>query len=291
MADRELSVCRGVACAEARAAEALADDCARRSDLGQRAVLHQLDVGGHASRIDAHFEFAVAAAPAAQDIRDRAYIVKCSAGAARNQTLIHPDFAAANLAHQIKPRAGNLRVGFFLTFMQNIRRVCLQLGDGIGIARVHRQGDGTFNRGKIDINAAVVIGDLCRLEFLIGFRTVVNRQIILRVLVGYPDGGPAGRFGGHHVDAVAVFNRQISDTRADEFHDLILDIALGVDRADDGERDILRADAVLRLSGQINGDHARTGDVIGAPDELLGELAAAFADGKRAQRAIAGMAV
>ena len=291
VADGELAVGRGVAGTEARAAEALADDRACGSDVGQRAVLHQLDICRHAARIDAHLELAVAAAVAAQNIRNCADVVKRAAGAARDQTLIDPDFAAANLAHQVELRAGDLRVGLLLALVQDIRRIGFQLGDGVGVAGVHRQGDGAFHGGEIDIYASIVIRHIGRLERPERFRTAVDGQIILRVLVGFPDGGPAGRFGRHDVDAVAVFNRQVRYAGADELHDLVLHIALSVDRADDGERHILRADAVARLAGQVDGDHARTRYVVGAAHQLFGQLAAALADGQRAQRAVTGVAV
>ena len=291
MADGKLAVGRGVARAEARAAEALADDRARGGDIRQRAVLHQLDVRRHAARIDAHLKFTVSAAMAAQDIRNRAHVVERAAGAARDQSLIDPDFAAADFAHQVELRAGDLRVGLLLTLVQDVRRVRLQFGNGVGVAGVHRQGDGAFHRGEIDVHAAVVIRDLGGLQRLERLRPAVDGQVILRVLVGLPDGGPAGRFRRHHVDAVAVFNRQIRHARPDKLHDLVLHIALGVNRADDGERHVLRADAVPRLAGQVDGDHARARHVVGAADKLLGQLAAALADRQRAQRAVTGVAV
>ncbi len=75
--------------------------------------------------------------------------------------------------------------------------------------------------------------------------------------------------------------------RPDKLHDLVLHIALSVDRADDGERHILRADAVAACRS------GRWRPRPGAPrrrwaDKLLGQLAAALADRQRAQRAVAG---
>ena len=110
----------------------------------------------------------------------------------------------------------------------------------------------------------------------------MDGQIILRVLVG-------SQMEDQQVVSVvmtsmpvAVFNRQVRYAGADELHDLVLHIAFSVDRADDGERHILRADAVARLAGQVDGDHARTRHVVGAAHQLLGQLAAALADGQRA---------
>ena len=156
---------------------------------------------------------------------------------------------------------------------------------------MHRKRDRALDRGEIDVDAAVIVGDIRRIHLLIGFRTAVNCEILFRLLIGDPDGGPAGGLGRHDVDAVSVLDRQACDARADEFHDFILDIAVRIDRADDGERDVLRADTRLRSAGEVDRDNARAGNVVGASDQLLGELAAAFADRQRAESAVAGVAV
>ena len=113
----------------------------------------------------------------------------------------------------------------------------------------------------------------------------------LRLPVGAPDGAQAGGLGGHNVHAVAVIGRHGGYARSHEFHDLVLDIAVFEDRADDGQGDVLRADKGLRLSGEIHRDHARIGHVVRVPQQLLYQLAAAFADGHGAQRAVARMRV
>ena len=156
---------------------------------------------------------------------------------------------------------------------------------------MHRQGDGALHRGKIHVHAPVVVGHLRGLELLVCLGAAVNGQVVLRRLVRHPDGGPARRLGGHHVDAVAVLDGQARDARAHKLHHLVLDIALGVHRADDRERHVLRTHARLRLARQVDGHNARTRHVIGAAHQLLGQLAAAFAHRQRAQRAIARVAV
>ena len=113
----------------------------------------------------------------------------------------------------------------------------------------------------------------------------------LRLPVGAPDGAQAGGLGGHDIHAVAVIGRHGRHARSHEFHDLVLDIAVFEDRADDGKGDVLRADKGLRFSGEIHRDHARIGHVIGVAQQLLHQLAAAFADGHGAQRAVARMRV
>ena len=139
--------------------------------------------------------------------------------------------------------------------------------------------------------AAVVPGHVGGLEFLVVLRTAVDGQIFLGLVIGDPDGGPAGGLGGHNVDGVAVFHGQTGDAGADEFHDLVLDVAVLIDSADNAQGDVVGADAGLGSAGQINRDHAGALEVVGSADKLLGQLAAAFADGQGADGAVTGVGV
>ena len=116
-------------------------------------------------------------------------------------------------------------------------------------------------------------------------------EVLFRNIVCLPDGGPAGCLGGHDVDAVAVIGTQIGNAGADKLHDLVLHIAVGVGGGHQRQRDIMGADTGVGLAGQIDGDHAGVGHIVGAADQLLGQLAAALADGHRAQRTVAGVGV
>ena len=116
-------------------------------------------------------------------------------------------------------------------------------------------------------------------------------KIFLRGIVGLPDGGPAGRLGGHDVDAVAVVGTQVCHAGADELHDLVLHIAVGVGRGNQRQRDIVRADARSGFAGQVDGNDPGIAHIVGAAHELLGQLAAALADGHRAEGAVAGVGV
>ena len=86
------------------------------------------------------------------------------------------------------------------------------------------------------------------------------------LVVGRPDGGPAGGLGRHHVDAAAELHGEIRDTGADEFHHLILHKTVLEYRADDRQRDVLRSDPGARRSGEIDGDDIRAREIIGTPD-------------------------
>ena len=149
--------------------------------------------------------------------------------------------------------------------------------------------DHRLHRGQIHLDAAVVVSQRRRIQLAIVRPSSVGLQKGLRLPVGAPDGAQAGGLGGHDIHAVAVIGRHGRHARSHEFHDLVLDIAVFEDRADDREGDVLRADKGLRLSGEIHRDHARIGHVIGVAQQLLHQLSAAFADGHGAQRAVARM--
>ena len=63
----------------------------------------------------------------------------------------------------------------------------------------------------------------------------MNHEVALGLLVGHPDGRPAGGLGGHDVDGVAELDGQICHAGADELHDLVLDVAVLVDSAADAQ--------------------------------------------------------
>ena len=156
---------------------------------------------------------------------------------------------------------------------------------------MHRQGDHALNCGQIQLNAAVIVGDIGRSQFFVGLGAVVLLEVLFRNIVSLPDGGPAGRLGGHDINAVAVIGAKIGNAGADKLHDPVLHIAVGVGGGHQRQRDIMGANTGVGLAGQIDGDNAGVGHIVGAADQLLGQLAAALADGHRAQRTIAGVGV
>ena len=293
VADREFAVGGGIARAEAGAAEALAEDAAGGNNVGHCAVFDQLQIGRHTVGVDTELKLTVAAAFAADNIRDRADILIGAAGAAGHNTLIHIDAAIlANLADKVHlDLAAQLLVGLILSSLQNLFRVGFQFADRVSVARVHRQGDHALDRRQIQLNAAVIVGHIGGLQFLVGLRAVVLLEVLLCNIVRLPDGGPAGCLGGHNINAVAVVGGKIGNAGADKLHDPVLHIAVGVGGGHQRQRDIVGADAGVGLAGQIDGDHAGVGHIIGAADQLLGQLAAALANGHRAQRTIAGVGV
>ena len=293
MADGELAIGGGITCAEAGAAEALAEDAACGNNIRYRAVFDQLQIGGHAVRVDAEFELAVAAALAADDVRHRADVFIGAAGTAGDDALLHVDAAiGADLAHQVHvDLATQLLVGLVLGRLQNLFGVGFQLTDGVGIAGVHRQRNHALDGGEVQFDAAVIVGHVGGLQLFVGFGAIVLREIFFRHIVGLPDGGPAGGLGGHDVDAVAVVSGEVGHTGADELHDLVFHVAVGVGGSHQRQRHIVGADAGVGLAGQVDGHHAGVGHIVGAAHQLLGQLTAALAHGHGAQGAVAGVGI
>ena len=181
--------------------------------------------------------------------------------------------------------------GLELHLVQDVLEILVELVDLKAVGRMERQGDHGLDARQVDLDAAVVVGDIGGLELAVVVAAAVHGQKRVRVLISCPNGGEAGGLGGHDVDAVAVVGRHARDARAHELHDLVLDVALGKDGADDGERHIVRADAGARSTRQVDGHNAGIGDVVGVAQQLLGQLAAALAHGHGAQGAVAGVRV
>ena len=89
----------------------------------------------------------------------------------------------------------------------------------------------------------------------------------------------------------AVVGRHARDAGAHKLHDLVLNVALGKDGADDGKRNVVRADAGTRGAREVDGHNAGIGDVVGVAQQLLCQLAAALAHSHGAQGAVAGVRV
>ena len=246
MTDRELAVCRGIACTEARAAEALTHNRPGGNQVKCPAVLDQSRHGRHRARIDIQAECTVAAALSSEDIRRCTDVVKGTTGASGDLALFYPDTAVMVLGEEIHLYTLELFVGVFLYEMENILRILLHLVDGVRVARMHRHGDRAFDSGEINIHTAVIICHFCRIELFVCFRSAVRDKVSLRLFIRYPDGGPAGRLRGHDINRVAVFDREAGNAGADEFHHLVLYIAILIDSSDDAQRHVLRANAGLR---------------------------------------------
>ena len=125
--------------------------------------------------------------------------------------------------------------------MQDVLEVLVELVNLKAVRRMERQRDHGLDARQVDLDAAVVVGDIGGLELAVVVAAAVHGQKRARVLVGGPDARQAGGLGGHDVDAVAIIGRHARNAGAHELHDPVLNVTLGKDGADDGERHIVWA--------------------------------------------------
>ena len=290
MADRKAVVGGRVAGAKARAAECRAHDRAGLHKVVDVAAACKLERHGLARGIDRQRELAAAGVGALEHAGRLHHGVVVAARAAGDNALLHVQLAVDNLVEQAKVRLALADLGSLeLDLVQDILEVLVELVDLKAVGRMERQGDHGLDARQVDLDAAVVVGDISGPELAVVVAAAVHGQKRVRVLVGCPDARQAGGLGGHDVDAVAVVGRHARDAGAHELHDLVLDVALGKDGADDGERHVVRTNAGARGTREVDGDDARVGDVVGVAQQLLGQLAAALAHGHGAQGAVAGV--
>ena len=200
--------------------------------------------------------------------------------------------AVDDLVEQAKVRLTLADLGSLeLHLVQNVLEVLVKLVNLKAVGRMERQRNHGLDARQVDLDAAVIVGDIGRLELAVVVAAAVHGQECVRVLVGSPDTRQAGGLGGHDVDAVAVIGRHVRDARAHELHDLILNVTLGKDGTDDGERHVVRANAGARGAREVDGNDAGIGNVVGVAQQLLCQLAAALAHGHGAQSAVAGVRV
>ena len=291
MADGQAAVGRHVARTEARPAERGAQHHARLHQIRRRAVLHQLNELRLGGGIKAHRERAGADALTAHNVGHGHDIFKRAAGTACDHALLDVDLTILHLIAEI--RHGIFRVHhlarFRLGLFEQFLGVFAELADRVGVGGMEGQRDHRLDSGKIDLHQPVVHRALLRVQRRIFLRAQMGFIPALHLLVGLPDRGKAGGFGRHDVDAVAVFDGEVGNAFANEFHDLVLDKAAGEHLFDDGQRHILRADALLRLAGQVDRHHIGIGDIIGLFAQLLDQLGAALAHAHGAQRTVARM--
>ena len=216
-----------------------------------------------------------------------------TACAACDHALIHTQFTVLDLAAQVKADilAADQLLHILLAGVEDVLQICVQFLDGKGIGGVHGQGDHGTDGRKIHLHHAIVVGKVCRCQLFVGRCTAMHCQKTLGDFVGLPDGGQTGGLGGHGINGVAGILPQGSNAGAHELHDLVFDVAALEQLAHKGNSYIVGAAARRQTAGQVDGHHTRAGNIIGAAQQLLCQLAAAFTDGHGAQCAVAGVGV
>ena len=292
VADRKAVVGRRVAGAEARAAECRAHNRAGLHEVVDVAAACKLECHGLARGIDRQRELAAAGVSALEHASSLDHGVVVAARAAGDNALLHVQLAIDDLVEQAKVRLALADLGGLeLHLVKDVLEVLVELVNLEAVGRMERQRDHGLDARQIDLDAAVVVGNIGGLELAVVVAAAVHGQKRVRVLVGGPDARQAGGLGGHDIDAVTVVGRHARDAGAHKLHDLVLDVALGKDGADDGERHVVRADAGARGAREVDGNNAGIGNIVGVTQQLLCQLAAALAHCHGAQGAVAGVRV
>ena len=293
MTDGQSAVCGHIACAEAGAAEGGADGSAAGHQLANDAGAHQFHHDGLAAGVNAQSVVAAAAGMTLEDGSSLVDAVVQTACAACNNALIHPQLTVFDLAAQVQLHvlAADQLLHILFAGVEDVLQVCVQLLNGKGVGGVHGQGDHGTDGRKIHLHHAVIVGKVCRCQLFIVCCTAMHCQKTLGDFIGLPDGGQAGSLGGHGINGVAGILPQGGNARAHELHDLVFDVAALEQLAHKGNGYIVGAAARRQTAGQVDGHHTRAGNIIGAAQQLLCQLAAALADGHGAQCAVAGVGV
>ena len=292
MTDGKPVVRRRVAGAEARAAERGAHDGARLHEVVDVAAARQLKRDRLACGIDRQRELATTGVGALERAGRLNDGVVVAARAAGNHSLLHAQAPAIDFVEQAEVDliATDAR-RFDLDLVQDVLEVLVELGDRVAVRRMERQRYHGEDLGEVHAHAAIVVCHVPRGELLVFLAATVSRKERVGILVGGPNRGQARGLGRHDVDAVAEIGRHGRDARAHELHHLVLHISLCEHLADDGERHVVRADARARGTFQIYCHNAGVRHVVGVAQQLLRQLAAAFADSHRTEGAIARMRV
>ncbi len=292
MADAELVVGGHIPGAEARTAEGGADDRAGAEHTAEDAVVVERFLNGGAGRIDAQAEVVAADGAVIQNIRGGADVIEHTAGAARDHALVDLNGLAVDFTDKVWLHFGaELLDGGFLNAVQDVRGVVKEFMDGVSVARMERQRDHRLDLAQVDFDDGVIVSHVIRGDDCEVFRTAVIGVEMLHDVVGFPDGGKAGRLSRHDIDTRAEVHGKGLDAGAGEFEDLVLDETVFENRLDQVNSDVMRADTRAGRSGQVDEHDLRVRDVVGVVQKLFDQFRAAFADAHRAEAAVAGMAV
>ncbi len=292
MTDGEAVVGGNVTGTEARAAESGLDHHTGLEEFLGDVVAGGRKIHRRGLRVAAHRKVIVTDGLALQDRRSLGKVVVGTAGATGDEGLVGDELAVLHLGDEVDlDLVAEALAGVFLDPLEDLDRIGLELMDGVGVGRVERKGDHALLGGQVDADHAVVVRDLAGLQFLIRLGTLVEFEVLLDRLVGDPDGAEAGGLGGHHVDAVAEVDREFLDAGAGKLEDLVLHETALEHGLHQGDGDIVRAHAVARLALQPHENDLGSVDVPGVLEELLHQLATAFADTHVAQGAVTGVGV
>ena len=262
----------------------------RRHEVERGAQTRELHAHGLRGGVYREREVAVAAVLALEGACGVQDAAEVASRTSRDDALLNVQLAVFHLVEQVqrRPAVAHL-LGRDLDLVQDVLEIGVELVDRVDARGVEGERNHGAHLGEVHAHAALVVGDLAGAELTVVGLATVYAQEFAGLVVGHPDGRQAGGLGRHDVDAVAEVAVHARNARAHELHDLVLHVAAAEDRADDGQRDVLRAHAGHGCPFQVDAHDLGALDVVGVAQQLLDELAAALADGHGAQGAVAGV--
>ena len=156
---------------------------------------------------------------------------------------------------------------------------------------MERKGYHALLARKVDADDGVVPCRAAGREFSVSLGAAVHPEILLYLLIRNPDGTEAGGLGRHHVDSVAEVNGKVLDAGTGEFEHLVLDESALENGLDKGYGHVVGTDSPARAALKPDEDDLGGIDVPGIAEQLLYELAAAFAHAHASEGAVTGVAV
>ena len=263
MADAESIVRRRIARTEARAAECRLHNRSRFHQRRRTAVLNQLHIYGHGSRIYAQGKAVGADIFSLHDIGRRTDIFESAARTACNDALIHHKLAVFYFVFQMKFHgAVQAYLCTLFRLVQNIRQIGIQFFNGVSIAGMERHGNHRTHLGQIHLDHAVIVRCFTGIKLFIICLPSMDFIKFLNHTVRLPDRGQAGGLRSHNVNADAEIGAQRRHTGTYKFHHLIFHISVLEYGANNGKSHVLRAYAFYRSACQVYAHHSGHIDVI-----------------------------
>ena len=119
----------------------------------------------------------------------------------------------------------------------------------------------------------------------------MNLIEFLHLVIGSPDRGQTGGLCCHNINTDTVINTQIGYARSDKLHHFVFYKSVGKYFTDNGKRDILRSDTLLRGTCQVNADNSRHINIVSLIQKLLYKLRTTFSNCHGSQCSVTGMGV
>ncbi len=293
MANGETAVGWHIPCAKTGSAEAAANGCARLGQVCQLTMPRQIQEGRLAGRIYRQAKGHAADAFALQNFGCTHQVLPCAAGTAGNHRLINIELAVFQLLCQRSRRILQLKLlhRCRIHLSQQFCSIGLELANGIGIRGMEGQRNHWLHLIQGNLDQIIIPGSLCRIHLLICFTATQHVKTVLGCLICAPDRAEAGGFRGHNINTAAVIHGQIFYTRAKELQHCIFHRAGLKHRANQIQRHVLRANAGLGLTRQIDCDHLGISDIVSPVQQLLHQFRSTFAKGNCAKGTVAGVRV